>query len=53
MSTDYILYIYTILVLCIFTFLFIKNIKIINELIGIDIEKKFSDVSNSFVLLFY
>ena len=31
----------------------VKNIKIIDKLIGIDIEKKFSDISNSFVLLFY
>jgi len=48
MYTDYILFIYTILILCIFTFLFIKNIKTLNQLFGINIEKFFSNLSNIF-----
>jgi len=53
MNIDYILYIYTILILMIFIFLFIKNIKIISEVVGIDIEKTFSNISNVFTTLYY
>ena len=48
---DFILFIYTFIIISIFTLLFIKNIKLINNMTGINIENSLTSISNSFASL--